>query len=83
MVSYIATLICAAKVYIQYICTLIICTVATYIANTSMYIIIHTYIYIGGHPGAFGKNVLKKKDGSIHDLGPKASVQVFPGVSFM
>ena len=39
---------------------------------------------VGGHPGAFGKNVLKrKKDNSIHDLGPKASAQMFPGVSYI
>lgn len=46
---------------------------------------VHTYVHnIGGHPGAFGKNILKrKKDSSLHDLGPKASVQVFPGVSYI
>ena len=43
----------------------------------------NTIILIGGNAGAFGKNVLKrKKDGLLHHLGPKASVQVLPGVSY-
>ena len=38
----------------------------------------------GGHPGAAGKNILKRiDDSSLHDLGPKSSVQVFPGVSYI
>ncbi|XP_065911087.1 5-oxoprolinase-like isoform X2 [Dysidea avara] len=37
----------------------------------------------GGHPGAAGKNILKRiDDSSLHDLGPKSSVQVFPGDCF-
>ena len=42
----------------------------------------YIYTYVGGHPGAFGKNILKrKKDGSVQDLGPKSSAQISPGVS--
>ena len=47
-----------------------------------MQVAIYVLMYIGGQPGAFGKNILKqKKDGSLQDLGPKASAQVSPGVS--
>ena len=63
-------------------------TVYVYLHYICIYLQIHYCIYvctyIGGQPGAFGKNILKqKKDGSLQDLGSKASAQVFPGVSYV
>jgi len=41
-------------------------------------------VHSGGHPGAAGKNILvRNEDNSVHDLGPKSSAQVFPGVSYI
>lgn len=34
----------------------------------------------GGHPGARGRNTLKRKDDRAINLGPKTAVAVYPGV---
>jgi 5-oxoprolinase (ATP-hydrolysing) len=35
----------------------------------------------GGEPGALGRNTLIRKDNSVQDIGGKATVSVYPGVS--
>ena len=36
---------------------------------------------VGGDPGAKGKNLVIREDGSVQNIGGKASVPVKPGVS--
>lgn len=41
---------------------------------------LYIFVYIGGKPGALGKNILFRTNGDIEDLGAKRSLEVQPGV---